>query len=144
MPKHVFNLLTDCLTQVNNEHTSDLKIAILGVAYIEDSDDPRNTPTREIVQLLEKNNIDFMAHDYFVRQGEVDFSFSSNLEELIRDSDAFIIMTAHQGYKNLDLGSLKSSMKKDPIIIDGRAIFDPEEIIRLGFIYRGVGRGQYQ
>ena len=63
---------------------------------------------------------------------------------MIRDSDALLVVTAHQEYKNLDLTYIKSLMKKDPIIIDGRTTFDPEEIVRLGFSYRGVGRGQFQ
>ncbi|MFX1421946.1 MAG: nucleotide sugar dehydrogenase [Promethearchaeota archaeon] len=144
MPKHVVALLKECEAETNRYHSKDQKIAILGVAFIENSDDPRNTPTRYLVNILEKENYTYAVHDPLVRQDEVDFPFSTNLEEVIRDSDALIIVTAHQEYKNLNLTHTKSLMKKEPILIDGRTTFNPEEIINLGFCYRGVGRGQYR
>ncbi|MFX0210922.1 MAG: UDP binding domain-containing protein, partial [Candidatus Hodarchaeota archaeon] len=75
--------------------------------------------------------------------GTVDFPFSANLNDVISDSYALIVVTAHQEYKNLDLTRIKSLMKKNPIIIDGRETFSPEKVIQLGFIYRAIGRGQY-
>ncbi|MFX1517147.1 MAG: nucleotide sugar dehydrogenase [Promethearchaeota archaeon] len=141
MPKHVVDLLKECVIETNRNKPMEQKIAVLGVAFIEDSDDSRNTPTRDLIKNLSDENYSFSVHDPFVRQNEVEFSFSTNLEEVIRDSDALIIVTAHQKYKDLDLGYIKSLMKKKPIIIDGRTTFDPDEALRHGFSYRGVGRG---
>ncbi|MFW9905688.1 MAG: nucleotide sugar dehydrogenase [Candidatus Thorarchaeota archaeon] len=144
MPKHVVDLLKECLVKTNRQSSKDQKIAVLGVAFIEDSDDPRNTPTRDLIKFLSEENYSYVVHDPFVRQDEVEFSFSTNLEEVIRDSDALIVVTAHEEYKNLDLSYVKSLMKDNPIIIDGRKTFDPDEVIQFGFNYRGVGRGQYR
>ncbi|MFX1282145.1 MAG: nucleotide sugar dehydrogenase [Promethearchaeota archaeon] len=142
MPKHVVTLLEECLTETKREFPNNLKIAVLGVAFLEDSDDPRNTPTRDLINLLNEKNYQFSVHDPHVRQQEVDFSFSTILDEVIKDSDALIVVTAHKEYKDLDLAHIKTKMKINPIIIDGRKTFDPKEVIKLGFSYRGVGQGQ--
>ncbi len=84
-----------------------------------------------------------MVHDSFVRQGEVDFPFTNDLNSVIADSDAILVITAHQEYKDLDLSSIKTQMNKSPIIIDGRVTFPPEIVVESGFIYRAIGRGQF-
>jgi len=144
MPKHTISLLHECLQETDRIEFEKLKIALLGVAFIEDSDDPRNTPTEVVFNLLKSEKFKLMAHDSLVRQEEVEFPISDDLNAVISDSDAIFVITAHQEYKNLDLEHVKSLMKNDPIIIDGRVTFNPEEAIELGFIFRSVGRGQYQ
>jgi len=44
----------------------------------------------------------------------------------------------------MNLKHIKSLMKDDPIIIDGRTTLDPEEVLHQGFTFRAVGRGQYR
>ncbi|MHA2167722.1 MAG: nucleotide sugar dehydrogenase [Candidatus Hodarchaeales archaeon] len=143
MPNHAINLLTESLSQVNKNPSDDVKIAVLGVAFIEDSDDPRNTPTRDVVRQLKEHNINFMVHDSFVRQDAVEFPFTDDFNSVIADSDAILVITAHQEYKDLDLRTIKTKMKDSPIIIDGRVTFTPEKVIEAGFIYRAIGRGQF-
>ena len=144
MPRHVVTLLEECFTETNRQYPHDLKIAVLGVAFLEDSDDPRNTPTKDLIKLLDEKNYQYNVHDPHVRQEAVEFPFSTNLDEVINDSDAFIVVTAHQEYKDMDLAHKKSIMRRNPIIIDGRRTFDPEEVVKLGFSYRGVGQGQFR
>ena len=55
-------------------------------------------------------------------------------------SDALIVATEWNEFKNLDLESIKSSMKQ-PVIFDGRNIYDPEKMHLNGFTYHGMGRG---
>jgi len=141
MPKHVVNLLSECFSETNRKNTINSKIAVLGVAFLENSDDPRNTPTRDLINYLEEKNYNFSVHDPHVRQNMVEFPFSENLEEVISGSDAIIVVTAHQEYKDLDLAHLKSLMAKNPIIIDGRKTFDPSEVKKLGFCFQRVGLG---
>ncbi|OQC49868.1 MAG: hypothetical protein BWX56_01439 [Euryarchaeota archaeon ADurb.Bin023] len=49
-------------------------------------------------------------------------------------------MTGHQKFKELDLEKIKKIMRI-PILIDGRRIYDKENVIKLGFNYKGVGAG---
>jgi UDP-N-acetyl-D-mannosaminuronate dehydrogenase len=113
------------------------------VAFLEDSDDPRNTPTRDLLNFLKEKGYEYSVHDPHVRQNMVEFSFSTNLDEVINDSDAIIVVTARQEYRSLDLVHAKSIMKKKPILIDGRKTFDPSEVKRLGFTYQRIGLGQH-
>lgn len=144
MPKHVVELLEECLTTVQYKNPSEIKIAILGVAFIEDSDDPRNTPTRDLILTLREKGFDITVHDPYVRQNDFEFPFSSNLEEVLRDTNAVLIITAHQIYTELKLTYIKSLMKPFPILIDGRSTFDPSKVLKHGFKYRAIGRGQFR
>jgi UDPglucose 6-dehydrogenase len=54
--------------------------------------------------------------------------------------DAVVICTEWNEFKQLNLGRLKQSMRQ-PIIVDGRNIYDPKMVERAGFHYRGMGRG---
>jgi UDP-N-acetyl-D-mannosaminuronic acid dehydrogenase len=140
----MLSLLEECLSSEHEFKPQDYRIAVLGVAFIEDSDDPRNTPTKLFVEHLKDKGYNVVVHDHLVRQDEVDFQFSSNLDDVIKDSNALVIFTAHQIYKDLDLHHIKSIMAENPILIDGRTTFDPESVVQKGFNYRAVGRGQYR
>ncbi len=59
---------------------------------------------------------------------------------LAEGCDALIVCTDWNEFKHLDLLRVLGVMKQ-PVIVDGRNIYDPVELSRLGFQYRGVGRG---
>ena len=59
---------------------------------------------------------------------------------LAEGADALLVCTEWNEFKNLDLQRIKQSMVQ-PIMVDGRNIYDPAQMDELGFIYRGVGRG---
>ena len=56
-----------------------------------------------------------------------------------RGADALVIVTEWNEFKQLDLAKLKRLMRR-PVVVDGRNLYDPEEMRRLGFVYRGIGR----
>ena len=58
-----------------------------------------------------------------------------------RGADALVIVTDWPEFKGLDFDSIKSIMKK-PVIIDAKNMLDAEQLIRQGFVYSGVGRGE--
>ncbi|HLE16624.1 MAG TPA: UDP binding domain-containing protein, partial [Anaerolineales bacterium] len=59
---------------------------------------------------------------------------------LAKDCDALIVVTEWNEFKQLDLDQLRDNMRQ-PVLFDGRNIYDPEKMERLGFKYRGLGRG---
>ncbi|MFW9780564.1 MAG: nucleotide sugar dehydrogenase [Candidatus Heimdallarchaeota archaeon] len=144
MPGHVHDLLIECMRETKRADPTGQKVAVLGVAFLENSDDPRNTPTRDFVKVLAAHKYPYAIHDPLVREEAVEFPISHDLEEVVRNSDAIVVLTAHQMYKDLDLSQIKTMMKQLPILIDGRTTFDPETVRSLGFVYRGLGRGQYR
>jgi UDPglucose 6-dehydrogenase len=68
-----------------------------------------------------------------------DVKFFENPYETIRDCDALIVATEWNEFRNLDMRAVKILLK-NPIIIDGRNIYDPKEMKSLGFKYMGIGR----
>jgi len=136
MPEHTVNLLEGGLKQAGKD-LKGAKIAVLGVAFLENSDDTRNTPTKPFYEIAKKKGANLVLHDPYVRDFE--YSFTSDFDEVIKDSDAIVILAKHKEYLNLDLTEIKNKMKT-PVIIDGRNAYNKEECEKLGFIYRGVGK----
>jgi len=59
---------------------------------------------------------------------------------MAQDSDALMVVTEWNEFKQLDLSRLRGMMRQ-AVIFDGRNIYDPEIVQRAGFKYRGLGRG---
>jgi UDP-N-acetyl-D-mannosaminuronic acid dehydrogenase len=139
MPKHMANMLRESLASFNRS-LQESRIAVLGVAYLEDSDDTRNTPAYDLINELESYGAEIIAHDPHVRtfpEAELtkDIMFAS------RRSDALVIVTKHSPYFTLDLKAIKEVMRT-PIIIDGRNIISRSKAVEAGFLYKGVGKGK--
>ena len=60
--------------------------------------------------------------------------------EVAEGADAIVVVTEWNEFKQLDLPRLRQSMRQ-PIMVDGRNIYNPAQMQRLGFQYRGMGRG---
>jgi UDP-N-acetyl-D-mannosaminuronic acid dehydrogenase len=136
MPKHTVKLLEEALDEAGKD-IKNAKIAILGVAFLENSDDTRNTPTKKFYELVKDKGANPILHDPYVR--DFDYPISSDFDDVLKDSDAIVLFVKHKNYLNLNLKNLKNIMKT-PIIIDGRNAYNKKECERLGFIYRGVGK----
>jgi len=136
MPSHMADLLEGGLKDAG-KMLKDAKIAVLGVAFLENSDDTRNTPAKTLYEILEKKGAKPVLHDPYVR--DFDLPFTKDFNEVIRDADAIVIVTKHKEYVHLDLSSIKNKMNT-PVIIDGRNIYQKEECEKAGFIYKGIGK----
>ncbi len=144
MPEHMVELMEDALKEVDKH--DNLKIALMGVAYKADCDDTRNTPTENIVLFLKNryhsHNIIYIAHDPWVREKDYkETDLTSNFNEAVTNADVLIFSTNHKEYYNIDLSELKKKVNENPIIIDGRNIFNKKAVESKGFIYRKVGEG---
>ena len=136
MPTHMVSLVEEGLTEAGQK-LEGAKIAILGVAFMENSDDARNTPSQPLYELLTKKGAKPVLHDPYVR--DFDLPFTTDLNEAIEGADAVVIVTRHNEYLNLDL-SLVIHKMRTPVLVDGRDVYKKEECEKLGFIYRGVGK----
>jgi nucleotide sugar dehydrogenase len=137
MPKHLLKMIERALESADKK-IEDSKVAILGIAYKGDTDDIRETPSKEVIETLAKMKCDVFSHDPFVSQ---DFGrkFSNNLEDAAKDADCLVIVTDHNEYKSLDLEALSKILKKPGVIVDGRRIIDPQSATERDFRYFGVG-----
>ena len=136
MPNHIVELLEKAL-QRTDKQINTIKIAILGVAFLENSDDTRNTPTRTLYENLIQKGAQPILHDPYVR--EFDIPFSDDLNTTIENADALILMTKHKDYLQINLEELYQKMHT-PIIIDGRNAFSKHQCESIGFIYYGIGK----
>lgn len=136
MPTHMIELLEEGLNEVGQE-LKDAKIAVLGVAFLENSDDTRNTPSKPLYEILEKKGAKPVLHDPYVRDFEI--PFTSDFNSVIEDADAIVLMAKHKEYFDLDFSTIKNKMKT-PVIIDGRDVYKREECEKVGFIYKAIGK----
>jgi UDPglucose 6-dehydrogenase len=120
-------------------------IGLLGLAFKPDTDDLRDAPSLDIAERLLEMGARVKAYDpvamHACRQQRPDLKihYCESAGELAVDSDALVVVTEWQEFQRLDLAEL-GRMMANPILIDGRNIFDPEAAIAAGFAYSGVGR----
>ncbi len=137
MPYHMIELAEEAMAESKIE-PKNAKVAIMGYAFIEDSDDTRNTPTEPVVQHFLKSGSEVIVHDPYVHDYE-GFVLTSDVNEALIGADCAIFVTGHSRYRNLKLKNLLQKMRT-PIIIDGRDIFDRKKCLKEGFFYKGVGK----
>lgn len=121
----------------------DKTIGILGLAFKPNTDDMRNAPSIDIIQMLQREEAKIKAYDPVaipVARGILkEVTYCEDSYETANGCDALVILTEWEEFKKLDLKKIKRLMKA-PIIVDGRNIFEPEKMKSLGFIYKSIGR----
>jgi UDPglucose 6-dehydrogenase len=119
-------------------------IGILGLAFKPNTDDMRDAPAVEIIHLLQNEGARIKAYDPVsmeVAKGVLNnVTYCTSAYEVAEGSDALVVMTEWNEFKHLDMARIKKAMRQ-PILIDGRNIYDLETMQSLGFVYRGMGRG---
>ncbi len=140
MPVHMYNLTVAALKRVGKEMKGS-KVAMLGWAFIRDSDDARNTPSEPYRELCLKAGATVKVHDpYVVNYPGVEIS--DDLEKVVKDADAVVVLAGHSAYLNLKADWVKEvTGKANPVIVDGRNVIEPDEFTGKGFVYKGIGRG---
>ncbi len=139
MPVHTTNLVENALLS-RGVDIHDAIVVILGLAYLENSDDTRNTPAAVLEASLMSKGAKVRLHDPYVRQWEFsELPIYRDVYDAARDADCLVLVTRHQQYYSLDLERLKNIMRT-PIIVDGRNVFDKARVVAMGFEYRGIGR----
>ncbi len=121
----------------------DSTIAVWGISFKPKTDDIREAPSIIIIEELQNMGAKIHACDPVAIENAKnvlnDVMFFENPYETIRDCDALIVATEWNEFRNLDMRAVKILLK-NPIIIDGRNIYDPKEMTDLGFKYMGIGR----
>ena len=118
-------------------------VGVLGLAYKPNTDDMREAPSIQIIEKLQKERVKIKVYDPQAMQNASailkDVEYCKTPYEAAGGSNALIILTEWDEFKNLDLARVRSLLRQ-PVIIDGRNIFDPLQMSKLGFVYQGVGR----
>ena len=141
MPYHVVNLLKDALNEANKKLETS-KILILGISYKPNVKDIQLSPAQIIISELQKFGGEIKIFDpYFKATTVYGIKTANNLEEVISDVDATIIVTAHNEFKNIKPEYFSSKMKS-PVLVDTRGIMDIHAVKKSGLVFRGLGRGK--
>ena len=118
-------------------------IGVLGLAFKPNTDDMRLAPSIDIIFQLQKEGAKIKAYDPEAMQkaGQIfnDIAYFNSPYETAAGSDALVILTEWKEFKEIDLKRIKPLMKH-PLIIDGRNIYNPEEMRKEGFVYISIGR----
>jgi len=121
----------------------DKTIGVLGLAFKQNTDDIRMSPALELCQRLQKEGALLRVHDpKAIEKAKAvlkDVTFVEDMNAVAEGCDALVIATEWEQFKKLDLERARRSLTH-PILFDGRNLFDPAEMERLGFIYKSIGR----
>jgi len=121
----------------------DQMIGVLGLSFKPNTDDMREAPSLKLIKALLRRGAFVRAYDPAAmpkaRRLLPDVEMKQDAYEAARDADALVVITEWNEFRQLDLQRLKSLMKR-PVIIDGRNIYEPDELKAMGFVYKGVGR----
>ncbi|HYM39101.1 MAG TPA: nucleotide sugar dehydrogenase [Thermoplasmata archaeon] len=140
MPRRMVQLVDEALV-ASGRRLKGARVAVLGFAYREDTDDARNSPAIPIIRDLRRRGADVVIHDPYART-EHGFTILRDLEATVRKADAVAIVTAHTAYRKLDLKRLGRLLRRR-VLVDGRNVFRGPEVIQAGFVYRGIGKGEF-
>ena len=138
MPKHMAELVKEAVEERRIKFC-DARVCLLGLAFLEDSNDTRNTPTLPLYNLLKSECREVVVHDPYVKEFE-GITLINDLKEALSGKDCVATVTRHREYLNISLEWLKEALAT-PVIVDGRNVFSPEKCVAAGFTFRGVGVG---
>ena len=138
MPWHMARLVEEALAK-SEKPLNGARVAVLGIAYLENCDDTRNTPALGLIDALKAKGASVIAHDPHVREYD-GIELTADLEAALQGSDCLVIVTKHREYYDLDL-ERAAKLMRTPVMVDGRNVFDARVCREAGFVYRGVGKG---
>jgi len=121
----------------------DKKIGVLGLAFKQNTDDVRSSPAIDLCQRLIKDGATLRVHDPKAMDKAKSLlpnvTYVDDMNAVAEGCDAIVVATEWEEFKQLDLARAKAGLTH-PIMFDGRNLFDPKEMEKLGWIYKSVGR----
>jgi UDPglucose 6-dehydrogenase len=137
-------LLVDRVLQHFNHNIDGKQLTVWGLAFKPNTDDMREAPSVAIIRRLLELGAKVVAYDPVAMQN-ANFYFDDNVVyagdeyAALDGSDALLIVTEWNEFRNPDFGAMNSKLRQ-PIVFDGRNIFEPEKMREMGFTYYSIGR----
>ena len=120
-------------------------LGVLGLAFKQNTDDVRTSPAIDLCQRLQKEGARLRVHDPQAMEKArpilPEATYVADMDEVAEGCDALIIATEWPQFKKMDLERARKTLAH-PIIFDGRNLFDVQEMERMGFLYKSIGRGK--
>jgi len=140
---------TTLFQKINKHYGGDLKgktFAVWGLSFKPNTDDMREAPARVLMEALWAAGAKVQAYDpeameetqriYGTRD---DLSLCGTKESTLKGADALVIVTEWQAFRAPDFDLIKQQLTQ-PLVFDGRNLFDPKRMVKKGFTYYSVGR----
>lgn len=132
MPAHMADLTNRGLSEAGI-NINNACVLVMGYAYLEDTDDTRNSPSEILVKKLNELGASTIIHDPYIAE------YQGDLWQSMQKCDAAIVMVAHSEYKNIDLAKV-STVLKSSVLVDGRNLYNKEDAENQGLIFKAVGQ----
>lgn len=143
MPGYTYGLLTQLLAGQGKSIESS-KIAVLGIAFKNNTGDCRLTPTKYVLDLLEASGCQLSVHDPWVPEEDAHtvtkVPLTADIESAVKDADALVVLAGHRQFHQIPLVQLADLTAAECVFLDGRNSFDPAAVRAAGFVYKGIGR----
>jgi UDPglucose 6-dehydrogenase len=128
-------------------HLGDMKdrtVAVWGLAFKAETDDVRESPALVLVEELLEAGARVQVHDpaameTAAHQLGTRVAYAAHAFDALAGADALAIVTEWLEYRNPDFAKMKQLLQR-PVIVDGRNLYDPQRMARLGFTYDSIGR----
>lgn len=135
------------IDHVQKHFSNDLtgkKIAVLGLAFKENTDDIRESAAIDIIQQLIPTGAQLVAFDYQATANSklvlpASVQFADDVYAALTGADAVLVLTEWKEFKELDWDKIRQLVKQ-PVVFDGRNLLKPQTMRELGFTYYSVGR----
>ena len=121
------------------------QVGLLGLSFKPNTDDMRSAPSIELAHLFHNEGAHVKAYDPAAMENArrllPEVKLCADPYQVAEGCDALVVVTEWDEFRNLDKERLLAAMRQ-PYLIDGRNIYDAEEMTKLGFVYWGLGRGK--
>jgi UDP-N-acetyl-D-mannosaminuronic acid dehydrogenase len=145
MPLHMADLVEEALAEMGRPMAG-ARVTVLGIAYLENSGDTRNTPALPLIRSLRQRGASVIAHDPYVRQDDFaalqagdDVVLLQDLHQALQSADCAALVTKHSDYLGPELLQATAVMRT-PIVVDGRGCLDVHSCAQAGVFCHGLGR----
>jgi dTDP-alpha-D-glucose dehydrogenase len=146
MPGYAHDLIVDGVAGLGKDPTS-AKVAVLGLAFKNNTNDLRHTPVRPVVEALRASCGQVAIYDHLVADDAARAEFglqpSPSMHDAVQNADCVAVLAGHDRFRDLDFVDLARRVSMPCLVIDGRAYYPRQTIEQmrgLGFVYRGIGR----
>jgi UDPglucose 6-dehydrogenase len=131
---------------IHFESLSGLSCAVWGLAFKPETDDIRDSPALEIISSLLAHGVQVSAYDPIVKKipshivsSDSNFKISETSYGAVVDADMLFVLTEWREFMSPDFWRMHQMMRQ-PVVFDGRNIWNPQSLKSRGFTYYGIGR----
>jgi UDPglucose 6-dehydrogenase len=146
--KYQQTILFQKIQQHFQDKLQNRRFALWGLAFKPNTDDMRDAPSRTLMEALWARGASVQAYDPQAMSeaqrlygSRPDLQLCDTPEAALKGTDALVIMTEWKTFRSPDFDFIKANLNQ-PVIFDGRNLYEPQRMCQRGFTYYAIGRGE--